>query len=47
MRTEKPVFAQVAEMIENDILSGTYNRNLNISTKLLDEHPPQIFNLTS
>ncbi|SIS13203.1 hypothetical protein SAMN05878482_11730 [Peribacillus simplex] len=24
MKTEKPVFAQIAEMIENDILSGTY-----------------------
>ncbi|ASL62596.1 GntR family transcriptional regulator [Bacillus cereus] len=44
MRTEKPVFAQVAEMIENDILSGTYNPDdLIISTtqisKLLSVNP--------
>ncbi|SIS13240.1 DNA-binding transcriptional regulator YhcF, GntR family [Peribacillus simplex] len=44
MRTEKPVFAQVAEMIENDILSGIYNPDdLIISTtqisKLLSVNP--------
>ncbi|WP_179086187.1 hypothetical protein [Peribacillus simplex] len=47
MRTEKHLFAQVAEMIEMTFYLEHIIRNLIISTKLLDEHPPQIFNLTS